>query len=116
MNKQQRLRYIFGQLPSEQQQSLLEFAEFLYQRNNSTTQSLAIPQIKPRPADESVVAAIKRLAHSYPMLNKAAMLDDTSRLMTEHVLQGHDKIAVIDELEALFLRHYEQFTNEQAAL
>ncbi len=114
MSEQQRLRNIFGKLPSEQRQTLLAFAEFLHQRNNLNPPPPAIPQIKPRPAGESVVAAIKRLAQSYPMLDKAIMLNETSRLMTEHVLHGRDKVKIIDELEVVFLRHYEKFTNEKA--
>ena len=110
--EQQRLRNIFAQLAPEQQQTLLAFAEFLHQ--HSTPRPPAIPQIIPRPTDESVVAAIKRLAHSYPMLDKAVMLNETSRLMTEHILHGRDKVKIIDELEVVFLRYYEKFTSEKA--
>ena len=46
------------------------------------------------------------------MLDKATLLNDTSRLMTEHILQGRDKIEVIDELETLFLQHYQKCSHE----
>ncbi len=108
-----RLQRIFKQLPPEQQQTLLAFAEFLQARIASKPPPPAKPQHLPRPPNESVVAAIKRLAHSYPMLDKATMLDETSRLMTEHILQGRERVEVIDELEAVFLRHYEKFTCEK---
>lgn len=103
----QHLREIFAQLPPAEQQTLLAFAEFLHSR-------LPLPapvqaHILPRPVDESVVAAIKRLSKSYPMLDKAKMLDKTSLLMTEHVLSSRDKVEVIDELEKLFLEHYKEF-------
>ncbi|WP_242513508.1 hypothetical protein [Halochromatium salexigens] len=65
------------------------------------------PQHEPRPPDESVVAAIKRLRRVYPMLDPSEMLHETSALMAAHVLQGRDAGAVIDELERLFLARYE---------
>ncbi len=111
ISEQQRLLRIFRQLPSSSQQTLLAFAEFLQSR-----QELPQPaafQLKPRPADESVVGAIKRLAQSYPMLDKAIMLDETSRLMTEHIIQGRDKTEIIDELETIFSRHYQKLMQEK---
>ena len=47
------------------------------------------------------------------MLEKAKMLDKTSSLMTEHILQGRDKVSVIDELEMIFEQHYEEYLREQ---
>ena len=71
------------------------------------------PILKPRPADESVIAAIKRLSQSYPMLDKAVLLNKTSLLMSEYMLRGRNKNEVIDELEAVFMRHYEEFIETQ---
>ncbi|OAD22303.1 hypothetical protein THIOM_001902 [Candidatus Thiomargarita nelsonii] len=107
----QRLQRIFKQLAPEQQETLLAFAEFLQSR----LVEKPMPKVKhlPRPPNESVVAAIKRLAQSYPMLDKAKMLNETSRLMSEHILRGRDSVEVIDELETVFLRHYEEFLNEK---
>jgi len=76
-SEQQQLQRIFRQLPPEQQQTLLAFAEFLHSNSIKEPKPPAAPQIKPRPPDESVVAAIKRLAQSYPMLDKAVMLNET---------------------------------------
>jgi hypothetical protein len=42
----------------------------------------------PRPSQESVVAAIKRLSKTYEMLDRGPMLNETSALMSAHVLQG----------------------------
>jgi len=112
-SEQQRLQRIFRQLPPEQQQTLLAFAEFLHSNSVKEPKPPATPQLKPRPSDESVVGAIKRLALSYPMLDKAVMLNETSRLMTEHIMHGRDKIEVIDELEAVFLRHYEKLMQKK---
>ena len=105
--EQQRLQNIFRQLPSEQQQTLIAFAEFLHTNVTKNSSPPAKPILKPRPPDESVVAAIKRLSESYPMLDKAVLLNDTSHLMTEHIMHGRDRISVINELEAVFSRHYQ---------
>ncbi|BAP57146.1 hypothetical protein THII_2849 [Thioploca ingrica] len=112
-SEQHRLQQIFKQLPPEHQQTLLAFAEFLQNRVVSKPTPPLRPKYLPRPPEESVVAAIKRLSKSYPMLNKAKMLDETSSLMTEHILQGRDKVSVIDELEAIFEQRYEEFVREQ---
>lgn len=108
-SKQQRLQGIFRQLPSEQQQTLLAFAEFLHSRVTVSPTIPLEPILKPRPADESVIAAIKRLSQSYPMLDKAVLLNETSHLMSEHLLRGRNKNEVIDELEAVFQRNYQEF-------
>jgi len=113
ISKQQRIQRIFKQLPSEQQATLLAFAEFLHARLVEQPEQIPIPQIKPRLPDETVVGAIKRLAQSYPMLDKAVMLNETSHLMTEFMVQGRDKMEVIDELEAVFLRHYNKLIKEE---
>jgi len=107
----QQLQQIFNQLPPEQQETLFAFAQFLESRVVKNPPLPAKPL--PRPSNESVIAAIKRLAQSYPMLDKAKMLDETSRLMSEHIMQGRDQIEVIDELEAVFLQYYKKFQSEE---
>ena len=109
---QQRLQQIFRQLPPEQQQTLLAFAEFLQTQIPAKPSPPATPILKARPVEESVLAAIKRLSQSYPMLDRALLLNDTSRLMTEHIMHGRDKIKIIDELEAVFSRHYEELMRD----
>jgi hypothetical protein len=106
LEAQRRLESIFTQLPPQHRETILSFAEFLFAQ--TTPESPAKPQIKPRPPNESVISAIKRLSQSYPMLDKAKMLDETSNLMTEHILKGRDSVEIIDELEAIFLRHYKE--------
>jgi len=90
--------------------TLLAFGEFLASRGTAAsvreTSHPREPAVQPRPREESVVAAIKRLARTYPMLDRSAMLNDTSTLMSAHVLQGRPASEVIDELEALFARYY----------
>lgn len=90
---------------------LMAFAEFLDSRDNALTREPVNlePANMPRPDDESVVAAIKRLKASYHMLESRHLLDEVSILMTQHVMQGREKKVVIDELEVLFRRHFDKF-------
>jgi hypothetical protein len=110
-SKERHLCSLFKQLPAAEQQTLLAFAEFL-QTRQTTLPSPVQPQILPRPPEESVIAAVKRLSKTYPMLDKAKMLDETSSLMTAHLLHGRDKVDVINDLEALFLKHYNALGSE----
>lgn len=109
---QRRLLKLYNGLDSAAQQSLLDFAEFLTSRG--TPASLAgepassQPDLIPRPENESVVAAIKRLSKSYSMLNRDALLHETSDLMSSHIIKGRPAPEVIDDLELLFIRHYER--------
>jgi len=119
---EKRLLEIARQLPAAQAEALLEFAEFLLTRHGvaegvlpEAAESDAAPVDTapldiPRPADESVVKAIKRLRATYHMLDVRKLLNQTSDLMTEHVVKGRDKVEVIEELEILFRTHYEEFT------
>jgi len=108
------LKY-FSRLTTDQQQNLLQFAEFLLTKNDGADeeaeQEIPQPVIKERPDKETVVGAIKRLTSSYPMLEKDKLFNETSILMTKHVMQGHDANLVIDELEMLFQKHYEELVN-----
>ncbi len=105
---ERRLRKLFSDLRPEDQQTLLAFAEFLAGRSTPQRPSeIPEPKLIPRPARESVVGAIKRLSASYPMLEKAPMLNETSSLMTQHVMHGRSAPDVIDDLEALFRKHYQ---------
>jgi len=107
----------FSQLSEAQQQTLLQFAEFLLTRSDDSDaagqKDVPPPVLKERPAEETVVGAIKRLTASYPMLEKDRLFNETSVLMTKHVMQGHAAHVVIDELEMLFQRHYEALVNDQ---
>ena len=108
MNRREKqLLAIYRQLPAEDAQTLEAFAEFLQQRATPEAVDLSIQDI-PRPAQESVVAAIKRLSNTYPMLDKGKVLNETSALMSQHIIQGRAAQEVIDELEQLFRSHYQQ--------
>ncbi len=108
---------IFRKLPAAQAGMLLEFAEFLLGRHGAagpeegrTSGAVEIPAPVeiPRPAEETVVKAVKRLRATYPMLDARKLLNQTSDLMTQHLVQGREAIEVIEELEILFRSHYEK--------
>ena len=110
---ERRLLRLCRKLDAESRRTLLAFAEFLADRagdagapNGGAGRPIPEPAPERRPADESVVAAIKRLRRVYPMLDSGTMLEETSALMAQHVLQGRDAASVIDELEALFEARY----------
>jgi hypothetical protein len=104
---EKRLSHIFRQLPVEDQRTLLAFAEFLESR--ISTQIVKEINKLPRPAEETVISAIKRLSHTYPMVDKSHIFGETSALMTQHIMQGRKAVEVIDELENVFFQHYEKF-------
>ena len=107
-----KLLALFRQLPDEQARTLLEFAEFLQSRLPSPQPEQHELMDIPRPEKESVIAAVKRLSATYHMLDKDKMLNDTSLLVTQHLVQGRDAVEVIDELEAVFRRYYETHKTE----
>jgi hypothetical protein len=107
-----RLVRLFRALDPAQRETLLDFAEFLAARAPAQAgreAPAAEPEPLPRPQEETVVAAIKRLSRSYYMLDRAALLNETSSLMAAHVLSGREAQAVIDDIEALFARHYARY-------
>ena len=109
---------LFNRLNSEKQKQLLDFAEFLNQKQTDVDESADKssvnstghpdePVLIPRPEEETVVAAIKRLSKTYAMLNKDDMLHKTSDLMSEHILKGRSAPEVIDDLELMFTEYYQ---------
>jgi hypothetical protein len=114
---EKRLTGILRKLPAAQAETLLEFAEFLLMRHGGVsreegktagTLEIPAPVEIPRPAEETVVKAVKRLRATYPMLDARKLLNQTSDLMTQHIVQGREAIEVIEELEILFRAHYEK--------
>lgn len=118
---EKRLTGILRQLPAAQAGMLLEFAEFLLIRHGGAVREqemnigaveIPAPAEIPRPAEETVVKAVKRLRATYPMLDARKLLNQTSELMTQHIVQGREAIVVIEELEILFRTHYEKLTEK----
>lgn len=110
--EQQQLLDLFRRLSPIDQHSLSRYAEFLAARSDSVNDAMVkvaqAPKNIPRPESESVIAAIRRLSDTFHMLERDVLLHETSALMTAHVMQGRPAPDVIDDLEALFRRHYEQ--------
>jgi hypothetical protein len=108
---ERRLLELARGLCEDDRSTLLRFAEFLGQSatddGGAAAQLEAEPLDIPRPDSETVVAAIRRLSATYPMLNRDDLLHQTSELMTAHVMQGQPAGVVIDELEMVFRRRYE---------
>ena len=103
----------FDDLDEVGRQMLLDYAEFLQTKYAAPeAQSIAEPELIPRPDNESVVKAIKRLTASYSMIDRSAILHETSALMAEHVMQGRKANDVIDDLEALFERQYKKLSGQ----
>ena len=115
MNKgEKQLLNLYRDLPQAAQSNLLDFAAFLADRYPPQTQTALEPVDIPRPSEESVIAAVKRLSATYPMLNKETMLHETSALVAQHLVQGRDVIEVIDELEEIFLQRYQSLQQDDS--
>jgi hypothetical protein len=112
-SSERQLLDFFRRLEPDGQTTLLAFAEFLCQRTASPVDSpraetVEIPEPVPivRPEQESVVAGLKRLSQTYPMLSKTEMLGATSDLVARNIMLGTDVAQVIDQLEEIFREHY----------
>ena len=101
---------LLGRLPQEQVKQLIDYAEFLLERHAQQEEPQE-PEDIPRPEEETVVQSIKRLRRSYPMVDPSKLFEETSVLMTQHTLQGRGAVEIIDELERVFHRHYQAFSN-----
>jgi hypothetical protein len=111
-SEQRRLLEQFDRLGAAGRESLLAFAEFLVTRAEASPQQSLPPErprVVPRPEGESVVAAIRRLAETYPMLDRGSILHETAGLMSAHIMQGRPAVEVVAELETVFQRHYHRY-------
>lgn len=112
---EKKLRLIYNTLPEDKRLMVIEFAEFLQSRTKVEDKYGGVipkPRLIRADDDESVVGAIKRLSASYFMLDRAKMLNETSILVTQHVMHERDKAEVIAEMEEVFARHYENLKQE----
>ena len=98
----------FRALPEEAQRSVIHFCDFLSSQHPLTADEIAQPKDITRPSGESVVLAMRRLSETYFMLDKDNILTEASALMSQHILQGREAVEVIDELENLFEKHYDE--------
>ena len=111
---EQHLTELFRQLSAAEQLTLLAFGEFLVGRSGDgavvpVTEAVVIPdpEVIERPPVESVVAALKRLSKTYPMLDKTKTLAATSDLVATHIMKGADPVEAIDQLEGIFRSLFE---------
>ncbi len=118
--QQQQLLAYLDKLSASDAATLVRFAAFLAQDAaaslvNATPGAATEPpqpRVIPRPETERVVDAIKRLAETYPMLDKKKLLNQTSGLVAEHVMGGKSARLVIDEMEIAFRRAYDHFLTQ----
>ena len=115
--EQKRLLELFGRLSDSDRGLALAFLELLAGRRSAVDRVGPPPEPEPipRPANESVVAAIRRLSATYAMLDKSLILHEASSLMGAHIMQGRPAAEVIDELEVLFRRHYDRLAEDPQA-
>lgn len=115
-SESKKLLRLYRDLSAPRQAALREYAEFLASRDaaDGLNQVSQIPLDIPRPEQESVIKAIQRLSASYPMLDRNKLLNDTSAQMTRHIIHGISAVEVVDELEVIFRRHYEQHISDSA--
>jgi hypothetical protein len=118
--EERRVTRLYRSLSVADRATLIAFGEFLAQRATGATAlgpaARLEPEVIERPAKETVVAALKRLRRVYVMLDHGVLLHEASALMSTHVLQGRPAADVIDELEALFARHYTAYREANAPL
>ena len=114
--EERRLLKLFRSLEATDRDTLVAFGEFLSGRTTPEPQPDTVLEPEPlaRPQRETVVAAIKRLRRTYHMLDHGELLNETSFLMSSHVLQGRAASEVIDELEALFARYYAAYRDRHS--
>lgn len=103
---------LYESLDEERKRSLCDFADFLYAKADPVVKDVPPPEDIPRPEQETVVGAIKRLKSQYHMVESMSVFSKASSLMTDHMVSGRDVIEVIDEMEELFDDAYNKLLQE----
>lgn len=103
---------LYESLDEERKRSLCDFADFLYAKADPVVKEVPPPEDIPRPEQETVVGAIKRLKSQYHMVESMSVFSKASSLMTDHMVSGRDVIEVIDEMEELFDDAYNKLLQE----
>lgn len=96
----------FRALGGTDRRTVLDLVDFLASRAAAAAPHRPATVPLPRPAEESVAGAIRRLARSWPVADAEALLHRASNLMSEHVVGGRAAAEIIDELERVFAAHY----------
>ena len=97
---------LYEAMDDERKLSLCDFADFLYAKAEPISKEVPEPDEIPRPEEETVVGAVKRLKATYHMVESMTVFSAASSLMTDHMVKGRDVVEVIDEMEALFEESY----------
>ena len=101
-------------LPETQQQMLADFADFLCQRYAIEEKPVVTQPVDiPRPEEESVVKAVRRLSKTYPMLDSKDLFEKTSSFMMKNLMHGEDSGLVIDEMEIFFQQTYQSYISKK---
>ncbi len=103
---------LFDSLDQERQTSLFDYAEFLLSKGGPVVKEIGEPLAIPKPDNETVVGAIKRMKRTYPMVDSLQVFSTASNLMTEHMVKGRDVDEVIEEIETLFEQTYRDLMKE----
>ena len=100
------LTELYEAMDDERKLSLCDFADFLYAKADPVIKDIPAPDDVPRPEQETVVGAVKRLKVKYHMIESMSVFSAASTLMTDHMVKGRDVVEVIDEMEILFEEAY----------
>jgi len=103
---------LYQAMDDNRKRSLSDFADFLYAQAGPVAKEIPPPDDVPRPEQETVVGAIKRLKTTYHMVGSMSVFSEASALMTDHMVKGRDLVEVIDEMEVLFEDAYKKLAQE----
>jgi len=103
---------LYESMDDERKRSLCDFADFLFAQAEPVSKEISPPDDVPRPAEETVVGAVKRLKTKYHMVESMTVFSAASALMTDHMVKGRDLIEVIDEMELLFEDAYNKLLQD----
>ena len=105
---------LYEAMDDNRKKSLSDFADFLYAQAEPITKEIPPPDDVPRPEQETVVGAVKRLKIKYHMVESMSVFSEASSLMTDHMVKGRDVVEVIDEMEVLFEAAYKKLVQESS--
>jgi hypothetical protein len=105
---------LYQAMDDNRKKSLSDFADFLYAQAEPVAKEIPPPDDVPRPEQETVVGAIKRLKTTYHMVGSMSVFSEASALMTDHMVKGRDVVEVIDEMEVLFDEAYKKLVQENS--
>lgn len=103
---------LYEAMDDERKLSLCDFADFLYAKAGPVVKEIPAPEEVPRPEQETVVGAVKRLKIKYHMVESMTVFSAASSLMTDHMVKGRDVVEVIDEMEVLFEEAYKNLLQD----